>query len=190
MPVQVALYIEDQEAGGQADSDAGLAVMVMLLVEPVPEIGIQGMVMVWMLVSADGEVEPVSGPATEEDGEGVEVGKVRVGRGVHVAGPVEAEAGEADGLMDGVPRLIQVRLSEELELDVVAEPVSGAAMEDEGEGVEVGKVRVGRGVQVAGPVEAEAGDADGFMEGVPRVIHVRLSVLEVSEADVEVGAGP
>ena len=46
LPVQVALYIEDQETGGQADSDAGLTVMVMLLVEPVPEIGIQGMVMV------------------------------------------------------------------------------------------------------------------------------------------------
>lgn len=115
-PDQVALPDEDQEAGGQEDSEAGLTVMVMLLVEPVPETGIQGIVMVWMLVSEavaqDGEVEPVRAPAVEEVGDGVEEGKVRVGKGVQVAGPVEAEAGEADGLRDGVPRVIQVRLPE------------------------------------------------------------------------------
>jgi len=45
-PAQVALPDPVQDAGGQADSDAGLMVMVILLVEPVPEIGIQGIVIV------------------------------------------------------------------------------------------------------------------------------------------------
>jgi len=149
-------------------------------------------------VAQDGEVESVNASAVDEEsvdvGEGVELGKVRVGRGVQVAEPVEAEAGEADGARDGVLRVIQVRLSElEGKPDVEVEPVNASAVDEEsvdvGEGVELGKVRVGRGVQVAEPVEAEAGEADGARDGVPRVTHVRLSELE-GVPDMELEAGP
>ena len=84
-------------------------------------------------------------------------------------------------------------VSDAVAQDGEVESVNASAVDEEsvdvGEGVELGKVRVGRGVQVAEPVEAEAGEADGARDGVPRVTHVRLSELE-GVPDMELEAGP
>ena len=74
----VALTIEVEVTVGQADSETSLTVMTMVLVVPVPEMGIQGTVMVRTPLSVADVllvVDAVSGPATVEE-------PVTVGKGV------------------------------------------------------------------------------------------------------------